>query len=576
MLEVWVFVAVVAALLELSLFSIAHERFSVGFYSARLLSLVSGIAVAVSLVIELVAYIHHQAEEEHRNEFRALSDLVPQMMWIASADGAIEWYSSAWYAFTGQSREEATGWGWQGTHHPDDHAAVMRVWPAAIASGEPYEMEFRLRNTEGQYRWFLARGRPYRDENGRILRWFGTNTDIDDQKRAAERSKRIALTLQRVFLPEKLPQHAGLLFDAAYIPAESDALVGGDWYDAITLPDDRILVSIGDVAGHGLHAAVDAGRLRQIIVSEALNGGDPAMVLERADRVLRMQSDTIATAIVGFYDPAQGTLAYASAGHPPPVLAVRGEPAYVQPGGGAPLGTGFVPSAHPARVHVITVPDRALLVFYTDGIIEIGRDVLAGEARMLLAIEDAVEDAGAPSAVSLLGDILNGRVASDDIALLLMNRCDAGTFEPRLPSLTRTWSFHSSSARSARDSRVALMEFVCEHAAEDADVFTAELILGELLANTVEHAPGFVEVLIDWTQEHPLVRVRDSGPGLGAIDAKLPGDSLSEDGRGLFLIATLAEELHVGRAPGFGTEISVRLPVQRRNRIDAAESIATS
>lgn len=93
------------------------------------------------------------------------------------------------------------------------------------------------------------------------MRWFGTNANIDKQRRDAERTRRVAELMQDVFLPQSLPNHDRLLFDATYWPAERDAVVGGDWYDAFELPDGRMLLSIGDVAGHGLDAAV-IGRTR--------------------------------------------------------------------------------------------------------------------------------------------------------------------------------------------------------------------------------------------------------------------------------------------------------------------------
>jgi anti-sigma regulatory factor (Ser/Thr protein kinase) len=452
----------------------------------------------------------------------------------------------------------------------------MRRWPQSIATGQPFEMEFRLRGRDGDYHWFLTRVRPYHDSGGRIVRWFGTNADIDDQKRAAERSQRIAQTLQEIFLPEELPQRDDVEFDAIYMPAESDALVGGDWYDSLTLPDGRLIVSIGDVAGHGLSAAVDAGRLRQVIVSEALNSDDPAIVLQKADRLLRIQTETIATALVALYDPHAETLTYASAGHPPPILVLPGQPARILPNGGAPLGTGFVHGSHQSETHVEGVPRDSLVAFYTDGVIEADRDVIAGERRLIDEIQRFAAEGQALSAAALLRAVLGGRAPTDDVALLLMRRTAGARAEAEpAPSPTKTWRFHSSSAQSARASRLALMRFVQQHAAPDADLFTTELILGELLANTVEHAPGLVEIVIDWTDERPTVRVRDTGPGLTSLRNGLPNDPYAEDGRGLFLISTLAEDLRIGRAPGFGTEITVRLPVSRAAQAAGCAPTAT-
>jgi PAS domain S-box-containing protein len=566
-LELSVCIAVVAAAIEIALTSLSLVRFSIGFYAGRLFSVVSGIAVFSSLATDLVGFIRRTANEERQNEFRALGEAVPQILWTAGPDGSIEWYNHGWYEYTGQTREEAAGWGWQAVHHPEDFPEVMRRWPDSIATGQPFEMEFRIRGADGEFRWFLTRVRPYRDESGVVVRWFGTNADIDDQKRAVERSLRIAQTLQEVFLPERLPRRDDVAFDAIYVPAASDAFIGGDWYDSLTLPDGRLVISIGDVAGHGLSAAVDAGRLRQIIVSEALNSDDPALILQKADRLLRVQTETIATALVALYDPESGSMTYASAGHPTPILAAPGERARSLPDGGAPLGTGFVEGTHRSHTHVVVVPRDGVVAFYTDGVVELEHDVIAGEARLVAAVQKIVDDDARLSAYDLFHDVLGDRSPQDDVAILLMRRSNGARIdlEPSAPHTT-TWRFHSSSAQSARDSRVALMGFMELHAAAGADLFTTELILGELLANTVEHAPGLVEVLVDWTDEQPTIRVRDTGPRFNVPRHGLPENPYAEDGRGLFLVSTLAEDLRIGPAPGFGTEITLRLPLSRTAR----------
>ncbi|MEA2786400.1 MAG: hypothetical protein QOF71_2504 [Candidatus Eremiobacteraeota bacterium] len=121
--------------------------------------------------------------------FRVIADTVPQMMWSALPDGWIDWYNARWYAYTGQTPADAAGWGWQAVHHPDDLPGVMAKWPGSIASGEPFEMEFRLRRADGAFRWFLTRAVPVRDEDGAIVRWYGSNTDIDAERGARVRER---------------------------------------------------------------------------------------------------------------------------------------------------------------------------------------------------------------------------------------------------------------------------------------------------------------------------------------------------------------------------------------------------
>ncbi len=130
--------------------------------------------------------------------------------------------------------------------------------------------------------------------------------------------------------------------------------------------------------------------------------------------------------------------------------------------------------------------------------------------------------------------------------------------------LERTWRFHSSDAHSAHMVRSELMAFLNLHITDTAAVFESELIIGELLANVVEHAPGLVEIHLDWCSSiYPAVRFRDSGPGFCIADALRPADAMCEDGRGLFLIRTLAKFFSAIYLPERGAEVLVVLPVER-------------
>lgn len=127
----------------------------------------------------------------------SLAESGRHLFWTARPDGWIDWYARGWYDYTGQGVEEATGWGWQSVHHPEDLPEVMRRWPESIATGEPFEMTFRLRRRDGRYRWFLTRAVPETDADGRIIRWYGTNTDIDEERRAARQLDAFARIGQR-------------------------------------------------------------------------------------------------------------------------------------------------------------------------------------------------------------------------------------------------------------------------------------------------------------------------------------------------------------------------------------------
>ena len=117
---------------------------------------------------------------------RALANTIPQLAWMAQADGAMVWFNERWFDYTGTTPDQVVGWGWQDTCEPSALPAVMERWSASLQSGTPFEMEFPIRGADGKYRWFLTRGNPVRDRDGHVLRWFGTNTDVDQVKRAEQ------------------------------------------------------------------------------------------------------------------------------------------------------------------------------------------------------------------------------------------------------------------------------------------------------------------------------------------------------------------------------------------------------
>ncbi len=117
---------------------------------------------------------------------RQVIDTIPSLSWCNLPDGSNEFLSKGWHEYTGLSPEEAHGWGWQVCFHPEDLPPLMKRWKELLISGDPGEMEARLRRHDGVYRWFLIQVAPFRDEMGKIVRWYGTSTDINDRKLAVE------------------------------------------------------------------------------------------------------------------------------------------------------------------------------------------------------------------------------------------------------------------------------------------------------------------------------------------------------------------------------------------------------
>lgn len=125
-------------------------------------------------------------------EFRQLAEALPQIIWVAGPDGMVTFVNRKWSEFTGRGFEESRGLEWSHLLHPDDVAGTTERWLACVKSGEPFEAEYRLRRFDGEYHWFLSRGLPLWGDDGKIYRWFGSSTDIEDQKRAREAAEAAA------------------------------------------------------------------------------------------------------------------------------------------------------------------------------------------------------------------------------------------------------------------------------------------------------------------------------------------------------------------------------------------------
>lgn len=403
-------------------------------------------------------------------------------------------------------------------------------------------------------------GRTYAPEDLPVLEELGRRAgSAVENAREFEREHRVAESFQEASLPPTLPDVPGVTFDAIYVPGSAEAQVGGDWYDAMRLLDGRVVISIGDVAGSGLHAAVTMGNMRQIIRGIAQVHADPALMLDAADRALRLEHpEQFVTAFVGVMDPIAKTFAYASAGHPPAML--RHPDGRIEPlsDGGLPLGLRF--GQGESRGRSIALPDGACLVLYTDGLTESTRNSEEGERRLIESLYDStVCDAERP-AETLMQQLLDGGTAHDDVAILVANI--AGIPASAGGALQR-WNFDASDARAAAAAR---REFRNEFAARGGsfdDVSGAELVLGELIGNAVRYAPGPLEITVDWSGTAPVLHVLDDGPGFRHI-AILPPDLFSESGRGLYIVSSLTQDFHVSKRPGGGSHARAVLRVESR------------
>ncbi|HEU5356713.1 MAG TPA: SpoIIE family protein phosphatase [Actinocrinis sp.] len=271
--------------------------------------------------------------------------------------------------------------------HPDDAIALGRFLRTLMHSHAPASAAFRLQRPDGVLRYIRIVAEPVVDDAGLLIAVRGACQDISSQhwteialaatrdqlahteQEAAERN-RLALRLQRAIMPSapRPIDAAGLDIAVRYRPAETDHLVGGDWYDAVVLPTEQILLVVGDVAGHGIDAATDMVALRNALRGLAATGAGPAQLLTWLNAVAHHLTDQVtATAVCGVYDPSRQTLRWARAGHPPPLLVRAGRAMAL------PLPTGMllgaVSDAHYGEQELKLHPGDTLMM-YTDGLIE--------------------------------------------------------------------------------------------------------------------------------------------------------------------------------------------------------------
>jgi serine/threonine-protein kinase RsbW len=449
-------------------------------------------------------------------------------------------------------------------------AAVVRLVVPAFAAGLAVDVhEGELQTTiatsgrlDGDVREIplTARGREIgllriasaREDEAGIDVWAELASRIAvaiDTAQLYARERLVADTLQRALLPERLPVDEHLAFDAAYLPGGEGTTVGGDWYDAFRLPDGRIAFSIGDVAGHGLRAAIVMGEVRQAFRAAALDPNSPSLVLERANTIVNMRANPVmVTAVFGIVDPREGTVTYACAGHPPPVLALPGGTTHVLPKDGLPLG---IVDAVRASDWTFTIASGAIFALYTDGLIEYDRDLAAGESRLLDALRDALALRDGEPARAIVERIFDARENSDDVALLTLANTDA---------LGARFTFTATAVPLAVPlARRSLQRYLQNAGADDDERFALLTASGEALANAVEHAyhgrPGLVR-LTAWREDDTIVVVaEDEGRWK-------PAQRRDERGRGLPLMRALVDAVQI-RTHMAHTEVRLTLALRR-------------
>ncbi|MER0477600.1 ATP-binding SpoIIE family protein phosphatase [Streptomyces sp. Edi2] len=341
----------------------------------------------------------------------------------------------------------------------------------------------------------------------------------------------LADALQLTMLPSSLPETTGVRLASRYLPAAETSQVGGDWYDAIPLPGNRVALVVGDVMGHSMTSAAIMGQLRTTVQTLAGLDLPPEEVLHHLDeQAQRLGSEHMATCLYAVYDPISQRLLVADAGHLPPVLLhPDGSARVLRIPPGAPIGVGGVPFESVE----MPAPTGATLLLYTDGLVESrGRDVGTG-VEVLCARLQATAAAVSSPPLEMLCDavltILDHGDRDDDVALL------AARFDGFPPRNVAYWFLNpepQTAGRARQLTRRALHRWGL-----DPMLDTTELLVSEVVTNAVRYASRPIALRLLRT-DVLRCEVGDDSPQVPRMRRAQAGD---EGGRGLFLVDWLAQ-----------------------------------
>lgn len=325
-----------------------------------------------------------------------------------------------------------------GQVEPVDRAALDALLRAVVNLAEPGQAEFRIRR-RGEVRnlcvaldLVTAEGRTavhgvIQDVTGRRRAeqvMLGSRRRLLEVRERAARERRVNAALREAIMPGlgSAAEPPGTRIGVRYIPAGVKDGLGGDWYDAVPLPDGRVLLTIGDVSGHGLPAIARMARLRHALIGLSMTG-EPAdrLLTWLNDLVMHRMEETTATAVIGYLDPATGVFAWSQAGHPAPILIRDGVAAQLDPPAGVLLGATLTEPYEPAGVRLL--PGDLLLLF-TDGLVERrDRDIDEGLALTLAAAADlfrGASDAELATGLDRLIESVGGPNPEDDTCVLVI------------------------------------------------------------------------------------------------------------------------------------------------------------
>jgi serine phosphatase RsbU (regulator of sigma subunit)/anti-sigma regulatory factor (Ser/Thr protein kinase) len=339
-----------------------------------------------------------------------------------------------------------------------------------------------------------------------------------------------ALTLQRAMLPTGLTYPSSIEVKHRYLPGSELVEVGGDWYESIRLPGARVALVIGDVAGHGVRAAVTMGRLRTAIQTLAMLELPPAESLQQLDELMQnigAREPHFATCAYGVYDAVTGEIELAVAGHLPPLLVhPDGRNEYLEVSPSPPLGVGN----GVVETQVIPVADGSLFVLYTDGLVESrDRDIQEGLDRLQSAFGEGAPERDLEDLCKTALDGVYSDAKRDDIAVLIAKL-------RRIPEDHRLCFKLEPELSAVRQARIMIRDPLKRWGLEEL-IPVSELLISELVTNAIRYANGEITLRLVLEPDSLVCEVHDSSPALPRV---LQVDNDAENGRGLHVVSELS------------------------------------
>lgn len=518
-IETWLGVAVLAAVFEVALTLLAVDPFTLGWYLSLVNALFGSISLLAALAFEFGRLLRaeraaREREARQRREAARLRFLaqggqllaqtldLDDMLALVAKHATLELGERCAVLAFDEGGRCAVGVAGTDADAARDAAVALRRADReqALAELEAEEAVASRQTRLARTRWgertlivpivgrgeaigVMVCGRPegggYLDAEVAIAEELASRIGLAVlNARSYGRERRLADSLQRAMLPTVLPQLAGVVFDAVHVAGDADADIGGDWYDAFALPDSRAIFSIGDVAGRGLRAAIVMGKVRQAIRAFALTDPDPRTIVKNVDRMLRLDGSLGVSAIVGLVDPEASSLTFVNAGHPGPLAVGEDMVELIEQPRTLPLG---MIGREEVQAYSLQLVPSQLLVFYTDGLIELDRDIEANERRLRDVVLEVYEAKSSHPTDEIRRKMISAQ-PSDDVAILTVAvpPSPRSALDVQLPA----------TAESARALRHAVRRIALEAGLEPGRLLALEVAVGEAIANVMEHAYG--------------------------------------------------------------------------------------